>query len=98
MEWDSESVQSEDVFKQPGNPEGERKVAPSTPQNQAGGRLHEFASKTVRIPFKPTRKKHLRTMSIAAVWPIGLIKLDTESFLLITPKLLCLCRRAFLFS
>ncbi|KAM8864501.1 rac GTPase-activating protein 1 [Spinachia spinachia] len=50
MEWDSESVQSEDVFKQPGNPEGERKVAPSTPQNHGGVRLHEFASKTVIKP------------------------------------------------
>ncbi|KAG7999334.1 Rac GTPase-activating protein 1, partial [Nibea albiflora] len=51
MEWDSESVRSEDVFKQPANPEGEIKMQPSTPQNHGGVRLHEFVSKTVRIPF-----------------------------------------------
>lgn len=51
MEWDSESVKSEDVFKQPGNPEAEMKTQPSTPQSQAGVRLHEFVSKTVRMPF-----------------------------------------------
>lgn len=51
MEWDSESVKSEDVFKQPGNPEAEVKTQPSTPQSQAGVRLHEFVSKTVRMPF-----------------------------------------------
>lgn len=50
-EWDSESVKSEDVFKQPINPEGELKMQPSTPQNQGGVRLHEFVSKTVRMPF-----------------------------------------------
>ncbi|XP_049921751.1 rac GTPase-activating protein 1 [Epinephelus moara] len=50
MEWDSESVKSEDVFKQPGNPEGERKVAPSTPQSHGGVRHHEFVSKTVIKP------------------------------------------------
>lgn len=50
-EWDSESVKSEDVFKQPINPEGEIKMQPSTPQNQGGVRLHEFVSKTVRMPF-----------------------------------------------
>ncbi|XP_068589095.1 rac GTPase-activating protein 1 [Cebidichthys violaceus] len=50
MEWDSESVQSEDVFKQPGNPEAERKVAPSTPQSHGSVRLHEFVSKTVIKP------------------------------------------------
>lgn len=51
MEWDSESVKSEDVFKQPGNPEAEMKTQPSTPQSHAGVRLHEFVSKTVRMPF-----------------------------------------------
>lgn len=56
MEWDSESVKSEDLFKQPGNPEGERKVAPSTPQSYGGVRLHEFVSKTVRMSFNQTRK------------------------------------------
>ncbi|XP_037629729.1 rac GTPase-activating protein 1 [Sebastes umbrosus] len=50
MEWDSESVKSDDVFKQPGNPEGERKAAPSTPQKHGGVRLHEFVSKTVIKP------------------------------------------------
>ncbi|KAG8002451.1 Rac GTPase-activating protein 1 [Nibea albiflora] len=50
MEWDSESVRSEDVFKQPANPEGEIKMQPSTPQNHGGVRLHEFVSKTVIKP------------------------------------------------
>lgn len=50
MEWDSESVKSEDVFKQPGNPEGERKPAPSTPQSHGVVRVHEFVSKTVIKP------------------------------------------------
>ncbi|XP_039657916.1 rac GTPase-activating protein 1 [Perca fluviatilis] len=50
MEWDSESVKSDDVFKQPGNPEGERKAAPSTPQSHGAVRLHEFVSKTVIKP------------------------------------------------
>lgn len=49
MEWDSESVKSEDVFKQPANPELEMKTAPSTPQSNGGVRLHEFVSKTVRM-------------------------------------------------
>ncbi|XP_054465194.1 rac GTPase-activating protein 1 [Anoplopoma fimbria] len=50
MEWDSESVKSEDIFKQPSNPEGERKVAPSTPQSHGSVRHHEFVSKTVIKP------------------------------------------------
>ncbi|KAM9856316.1 rac GTPase-activating protein 1 [Aulostomus maculatus] len=50
MEWDSESVKSEDVFKQPGIPEGERKAEPSTPQRNRGVRAHEFVSKTVIKP------------------------------------------------
>nr|XP_046252465.1 rac GTPase-activating protein 1 [Scatophagus argus] len=50
MDWDSESVKSEDVFKQPGNPEGEMKMQPSTPQSQGGVRHHEFVSKTVIKP------------------------------------------------
>ncbi|XP_059190176.1 rac GTPase-activating protein 1 [Centropristis striata] len=50
MEWDSESVKSQDVFKHPGNPEEERKEAPSTPQSHGGVRLHEFVSKTVIKP------------------------------------------------
>ncbi|TNN57215.1 Rac GTPase-activating protein 1 [Liparis tanakae] len=50
MEWDSESVKSDDLFKQPGKPEAERKVAPSTPQSHGGVRLHEFVSKTVIKP------------------------------------------------
>lgn len=49
MEWDSESVKSEDVFKQPANPEGEKIAEPSTPQGTGGVRLHDFASKTVRM-------------------------------------------------
>lgn len=49
MDWDSESVKSEDVPKQPGNNHGgEMKMQPSTPQGQTGVRLHEFVSKTVR--------------------------------------------------
>lgn len=47
MEFDSESVQSEELFKQPGNPEGDVKTQPSTPQRHGGVRLHEFVSKTV---------------------------------------------------
>ncbi|KAK2851810.1 hypothetical protein Q5P01_008086 [Channa striata] len=50
MEWDSESVKSEDVFKQPGNPEGQMKSEPSTPRGKGGVRLHEFVSKTVIKP------------------------------------------------
>ncbi|KAM7405167.1 hypothetical protein PAMP_012451 [Pampus punctatissimus] len=50
MEWDSESVKSEDIFKQPCNPEGERKAEPSTPQSHGGVRHHEFVSKTVIKP------------------------------------------------
>ncbi|XP_058498577.1 rac GTPase-activating protein 1 [Solea solea] len=50
MEWDSESVKSVDVFKQPSVPEGERKAQPSTPQNNGCVRLHEFVSKTVIKP------------------------------------------------
>ncbi|KAF3697245.1 Rac GTPase-activating protein 1 Male germ cell RacGap [Channa argus] len=50
MEWDSESVKSEDVFKQPGNPEGQMKSEPSTPQSKGGVRPHEFVSKTVIKP------------------------------------------------
>ncbi|XP_023147200.2 rac GTPase-activating protein 1 [Amphiprion ocellaris] len=50
MEWDSESVKSEDVFKQPSNPDGEMKAEPSTPQSNGGVRLHEFVSKTVIKP------------------------------------------------
>ncbi|XP_062283370.1 rac GTPase-activating protein 1 [Scomber scombrus] len=50
MEWDSESVRSEDIFKQPGNPVGERQAEPRTPQNHGGVRHHEFVSKTVIKP------------------------------------------------
>ncbi|XP_045912495.1 rac GTPase-activating protein 1 isoform X2 [Micropterus dolomieu] len=50
MEWDSESVKSDDVFKQPGNRGEEIKVQPSTPQSHGGVRLHEFVSKTVIKP------------------------------------------------
>ncbi|XP_074536648.1 rac GTPase-activating protein 1 [Halichoeres trimaculatus] len=50
MEWDSESIQSEDVFKQPVNPDGEIKTQPSTPQSHGGVRHHEFVSKTVIKP------------------------------------------------
>ncbi|XP_044068605.1 rac GTPase-activating protein 1 [Siniperca chuatsi] len=49
MEWDSDSVTSQDVFKQPANPGGEIKQ-PSTPQSHGGVRLHEFVSKTVIKP------------------------------------------------
>lgn len=50
MEWDSESVKSDDVFKQPSIPEAEMKTQPGTPQNNGGVRLHEFVSKTVIKP------------------------------------------------
>ncbi|XP_071388394.1 rac GTPase-activating protein 1 [Centroberyx affinis] len=50
MEWDSESVKSEDVFKQPAKPEREMRAEPRTPQSNAGVRLHEFVSKTVIKP------------------------------------------------
>lgn len=50
MEWDSESVKSDDVFKQPSLPEAEVKTQPRTPQNNGGVRLHEFVSKTVIKP------------------------------------------------
>lgn len=50
MEWDSESVKSLDVFKPPGNPEGQMNAEPSTPQSNGGVRLHEFVSKTVIKP------------------------------------------------
>lgn len=49
MEFDSESVQSVDLFKQPSTPAADVKTQPSTPQRQGGVRLHEFASKTVII-------------------------------------------------
>lgn len=47
MEFDSESVQSEDFFKQPSKPVEDVRTQPSTPQRQGGVRLHEFVSKTV---------------------------------------------------
>ncbi|XP_034029344.1 rac GTPase-activating protein 1 [Thalassophryne amazonica] len=50
VNWDSESVKSEDVFKQPGNSEEEIRARPSTPQNSGGVRFHEFVSKTVIKP------------------------------------------------
>ncbi|KAM4736912.1 rac GTPase-activating protein 1 isoform 1-T3 [Anableps anableps] len=50
MEWDSEAVKAENVFKAPENPEGENKAEPSTPQSKGGVRLHEFVSKTVIKP------------------------------------------------
>lgn len=49
MEWDSESVKSEDVFKQPANPV-EEGVMPNTPQTKNGVRVHDFVSKTVIKP------------------------------------------------
>lgn len=49
MELDSDSVQSVDVFKQPGNPGADGKTQPSTPQRLGGARPHEFVSKTVII-------------------------------------------------
>lgn len=48
MEWDSESVTSEDIFKQPNKPE--MRAEPSTPQSNGGIRHHEFVSKTVIKP------------------------------------------------
>ncbi|XP_056130825.1 rac GTPase-activating protein 1 [Lampris incognitus] len=48
--WDSESVTSADVFKQPSKPEREMKIAPSTPQGNGGVRTHDFVSKTVIKP------------------------------------------------
>ncbi|XP_051915411.1 rac GTPase-activating protein 1 [Hippocampus zosterae] len=50
MEWESESVTSEDVFKQPVNPEVEKKNEAGTPQKHKGVRQHEFVSKTVIKP------------------------------------------------
>ncbi|XP_019721380.1 rac GTPase-activating protein 1 [Hippocampus comes] len=50
MEWESESVTSEDVFKQPVKPEAEKKNEASTPQKHKGVRQHEFVSKTVIKP------------------------------------------------
>ncbi|KAM3618134.1 uncharacterized protein V6R79_016102 [Siganus canaliculatus] len=50
MDWDSESIRSEDVFKHPENPETEPKIQPSTPQSHGGIRHHEFVSKTVIKP------------------------------------------------
>ncbi|XP_014841254.1 PREDICTED: rac GTPase-activating protein 1 isoform X1 [Poecilia mexicana] len=50
MEWDSESVKSENVFKAPEHPDGDNKAEPSTPQSKGGIRLHEFVSKTVIKP------------------------------------------------
>lgn len=47
LEFDSESVQSADFFKQPSDPVEDAKTQPSTPQRQGGVRLHEFVSKTV---------------------------------------------------
>uniref|UniRef100_A0A8C5N8Z1 Rac GTPase-activating protein 1 n=1 Tax=Gouania willdenowi TaxID=441366 RepID=A0A8C5N8Z1_GOUWI len=48
MEWDSESVKSDDIFKVPVEPE--LKAQPSTPQNYGTARLHDFISKTVIKP------------------------------------------------
>lgn len=60
MEWDSESLKSEDTVKPPGNFEGEMRAQPSTPQSNRRVRLHEFVSKTVRVPpeweAQPQRK------------------------------------------
>ncbi|CAL8367072.1 unnamed protein product [Lota lota] len=50
LEWDSESVQSVDIFKQPGVPDRVTRAEPSTPQNTGSIRLHEFVSKTVIKP------------------------------------------------
>ncbi|XP_061541638.1 rac GTPase-activating protein 1 [Phycodurus eques] len=50
MESDSESVTSADVFKQPINPEVEKKNEPATPQQNKRVRQHEFVSKTVIKP------------------------------------------------
>lgn len=51
MDWDSESVKSDDIFKQPGIPDRGIKAQPSTPQSNGGVRLHEFVSKTVSFFF-----------------------------------------------
>ncbi|XP_077471672.1 rac GTPase-activating protein 1 [Stigmatopora argus] len=50
MEWDSESITSEDVFKQPVDPVPEKTTEPSTPQQTRSVRQHEFVSKTVIKP------------------------------------------------
>uniref|UniRef100_H3D4Q4 Rac GTPase-activating protein 1 n=1 Tax=Tetraodon nigroviridis TaxID=99883 RepID=H3D4Q4_TETNG len=50
MEYDSESVQSVDLFKPPSQPAADVETQPSTPQRQGGARLHEFVSKTVIKP------------------------------------------------
>ena len=57
MEWDSESVTSEDIFKQPNKPE--MRAEPSTPKSNGGIRHHEFVSKTVRKCFKLQGKMKL---------------------------------------
>uniref|UniRef100_A0A8C9ZWB3 Rac GTPase-activating protein 1 n=1 Tax=Sander lucioperca TaxID=283035 RepID=A0A8C9ZWB3_SANLU len=48
--WTRSRRKTGKVFLQPGNPEAERKAAPSTPQSHGGVRLHEFVSKTVIKP------------------------------------------------
>ncbi|KAJ3587101.1 hypothetical protein NHX12_013491 [Muraenolepis orangiensis] len=50
MEWDSESVQSVDVFKHPSVPDRVMPAEPRTPQNTGSIRCHEFVSKTVIKP------------------------------------------------
>ncbi|CAL8319630.1 unnamed protein product [Merluccius merluccius] len=50
LEWDSESVQSVDIFKQPVVPDRVARAAPGTPQTTGSIRLHEFVSKTVIKP------------------------------------------------
>ncbi|KAK0148052.1 Rac GTPase-activating protein 1 [Merluccius polli] len=50
QEWDSESVQSVDIFKQPVVPDRVARAAPGTPQTTGSIRLHEFVSKTVIKP------------------------------------------------
>uniref|UniRef100_A0A8C4Z6W0 Rac GTPase activating protein 1 n=1 Tax=Gadus morhua TaxID=8049 RepID=A0A8C4Z6W0_GADMO len=50
MEWDSESVQSVEIFKQPSVPDRVTRAEPSTPQNTGSMRVHEFVSKTVIKP------------------------------------------------
>ncbi|XP_059902547.1 rac GTPase-activating protein 1 [Gadus macrocephalus] len=50
MEWDSKSVQSVEIFKQPSVPDRVTRAEPSTPQNTGSMRVHEFVSKTVIKP------------------------------------------------
>ncbi|XP_010770179.1 thyroid receptor-interacting protein 11, partial [Notothenia coriiceps] len=59
MEWDSESVKSQDVFKQPEVVQ-ERRALPGTPQNLGVVRMHDFVSKTHMISVKEQLSAQLK--------------------------------------